>query len=99
MVKTPLPDRKARRVFEILWLIIRTPAFLVLYWLRFPVMLLCNFVSFPAMVAFLFALYAFPDKTNMVTALGVVSFGAFAVLYFYDFLLMSLSPREILRTL
>ena len=81
------------------WMLVRVPLFLVLYWLRLPVMLVCNFVSIPMLFLFLFSWYAFPDKTHMVVAFGVVSFGAFVILWTYDYVLMLLSPQELVRTL
>ena len=94
-----LGGRTARRVAGVLWTILRAPLFLVLYWLRLPVMLVCRFVSVPAMFAFLFSLYAFPDKHAMVTSFGVLSFGAFAAMWLYDALLMWLSPQDMMRVL
>lgn len=99
-LKSALPPLQTLRgLLAVAWLIIRVPLFLVLYWLRLPVMVVCNFVSIPALVAFLFAWYAFPERTNMVIAFGVVSFGAFAVLWIYDFVLMALSPQDTVRML
>lgn len=99
-MKSALPPLQTLRgLLAVAWLIIRVPLFLVLYWLRLPVMVVCNFVSIPALVAFLFAWYAFPERTNMVIAFGVVSFAAFAVLWIYDFVLMALSPEDTVRVL
>lgn len=81
------------------WLILRLPVFLVLYWLRLPVIFLCNLVSIPMLLAWLFAWYAFPDKTTMVWGFGMVSFLAFVIAWVYDFVLVALSPQEIMRTL
>lgn len=81
------------------WLIVRLPLFLVMYWLRLPVMLVCNFISVPLLFAWLFAWYAFPEKTAMVWGFATMSFTAFAVLWLYDFVLMLLSPQEMFRTL
>lgn len=86
-------------VLGFVWMLVRIPVFLVLYWLRLPVMLVCNFVSIPALFAFLFSWYAFPDKTRMVVAFGVVSFGAFVILWIYDYVLMLLSPQDLVKTL
>ena len=36
-----------------LWRLLRLPLFLVLYWLRLPIVGLCNLVSVPALLAFL----------------------------------------------
>lgn len=93
-----LPPRQTLRgILAVAWLIVRIPLYLVLYWLRLPVMLVCNFVSIPALFAFLFAWYAFPEKTTMVVAFAVVSFGAFTILWVYDFVLMALAPHDTVR--
>ncbi len=76
-------------------MVIRYPLFLVLYWLRFPVMLICNLISIPLLFAWLFALYAFPDKTAMIWGFGLVSLGAFVVTWIYDLILGFLSPTEL----
>jgi hypothetical protein len=93
------PLQTPRGILAVAWLIVRVPLFLVLYWLRLPVMLVCNLISIPALAAFFFAWYAFPERTNMVIAFAVVSFGAFAVLWIYDFVLMALSPEDTVRML
>lgn len=99
-IKAAAPRRNTvRGVLAFTWMLVRLPVFLVLYWLRLPVMLVCNLISIPALAAFLFSWYAFPSKTNMVVAFGVVSFLAFTLLYLYDFVLMALSPQDIVRTL
>ncbi len=85
--------------FAWLWLIIRLPVFLVMYWLRMPVIFLCNLISIPMLLAWLFAWYAFPDKTNMVWGFGTVSFLAFVVSWTYDFVLMAIAPQDMMRTL
>lgn len=99
-LKAAAPSRATLRgVLGFAWMLVRLPLFLVLYWLRLPVMLVCNFVSIPALAAFLFAWYAWPDKTRMVVAFGVVSFIAFVVLWTYDYVLMALSPQDLVKSL
>lgn len=99
-LKAAAPSRATLRgVLGFAWMLVRLPLFLVLYWLRLPVMLVCNFVSIPALAAFLFAWYAWPDKTRMVVAFGVVSFVAFVVLWTYDYVLMALSPQDLVKSL
>lgn len=88
-----------RSVMSVAWMVLRLPLFLLLYWFRLPVMLVCNLISIPTLLAFLFSWYAFPDKTHMIAAFGVTSFVAFVVLWCYDYVLMSLSPQEMMRTL
>jgi hypothetical protein len=82
------------RVLAIAWLMVRLPLFLLLYWLRLPVVLVCELVWIPTLLAFLFACYAFPDKTPMIWTLGTLSFAAFVVRVAYDFVLMALSPWD-----
>lgn len=88
-----------KSVFVWLCLIIRLPVFLVMYWLRLPVIFLCNLVSVPMLLAWLFAWYAFPDKTQMVWGFGTLSFVAFVIAWSYDFVLMAISPQEMQRLL
>lgn len=99
-IKASAPARNTLLgVLAFAWMLVRIPLFLVLYWLRLPVMLVCNFVSIPTLFLFLFAWIAFPDKTRMVVAFGVVSFVAFVVLWTYDYVLMLLSPQDLVKTL
>jgi hypothetical protein len=86
-------------VLKWMWLIVRVPLFLVLYWLRMPVMLVCNFISVPLLFAWLFAWYAFPEKTVMVWGFATLSLAAFVVMWLYDIVLMLLSPQEMFHTL
>lgn len=79
--------------------VLRLPVFLVLYWLRLPVMLVCNVISIPLLLACLFSWYAFPERMHMVIAFGAVSFTAFVILWTYDFILMALSPQELVKGL
>lgn len=99
-LKAAAPSRASLGgILSFTWTIVKLPLFLVLYWLRLPIMLLCNFISIPSLIAFLFAWYAFPEKSHMVAAFGLVSFAAFVILWTYDFILMALSPQEMMRTL
>ncbi|MRK19124.1 hypothetical protein [Pseudomonas sp. JG-B] len=77
----------------------RTLLFLVLYWLRLPIVGLLSILSVAGLFGTLFALYAFPEKTAMVWGIGSLSFLSFAVVYGYDFLLMKLSPLPMVDTL
>lgn len=78
---------------------VRLPVFLVMYWLRLPVQFLCGLVSVPMLLAWLFALYAFPDKTSMVWGFGFTSLAAFVVGWLYDFVLMAIAPQDMMQTL
>ena len=86
-------------LFAFGWMLLRIPVFLVLYWLRLPVMVICNAVSIPALFAFLFSWFAFPDKPRMIVALAVASFGALVVQWVYDYVLMLLSPQDMMKIL
>ncbi len=83
-----------KAVCALVWLLVRVPLFLVMYWLRGPVVLLCSAISTPMLLAFGFAWYAFPEKTAMVWGFGIISFLAFFVMWVYDFILMALSPHD-----
>lgn len=82
-----------------LFVALRTPVFLVLYWLRLPVVFLCNIVSIPMLFAWLFSLYAFPDKVAMIWGFGLMSFTAFVIAWTYDYVLMLLSPMDMIQSL
>lgn len=88
-----------KQVLFCLWLAMRLAVFLVLYWLRGPVVLLCNLIFGPFLVAWLFAWYAFPDRPHMVWGFAAISFVAFVASWVYDFILMCLSPHDMLREL
>ena len=95
------PPRGAtvKAVLGWLWLAARLPVFLVMYWLRLPVIFVCNLVSVPALLAWLFSLYAFPDKHEMVWGFAVISFTACVMAWVYDFVLLAISPQEMTRSL
>lgn len=99
-IKSSMPKAPTiKSVFFWLIFLVRLPVFLVMYWLRLPVIFLCNLVSVPMLLAWLFALYAFPDKPAMVWGFGVVSFVSFVIAWFYDFVLMAISPQDMIATL
>jgi len=99
-IKAAVPRRSAvRGIGAFAWACVRLPLFLALYWLRFPVAIVCRFFAMPVLLVFLFALYAFPEKKAMVASLGVASFLGFFGLWLYDLVLMALSPEEMVRTL
>ena len=87
------------RVLRVLVGAARWTLFLVLYWLRLPVMLISQLISVPALFAWLFSMYAFPEHHTMVVTFGVMSFSAFAMMFLYDSLLMWLSPGQTVRVL
>ncbi|MGZ8238726.1 MAG: hypothetical protein ACXWTY_12740 [Methylobacter sp.] len=91
--KVAMPEMSGiKAVFSWLWLVVRYPLFLVLYWLRLPVMMVCNLVSVPLLLAFLFGLFALPEYRSMVLGAGCMSFVAFALNWAYDSLLVWISP-------
>lgn len=99
-IKSAMPKASTvKGVLSWVWLIIRLPLFLVMYWLRLPIIFLCNIISIPLLLCWLFAWYAFPDKTAMVWSFGTVSFLAFVIGWTYDFILMALSPQDMMRSL
>ena len=99
-IKAAMPKAATvKGVFAWLFLMVRLPLFLVMYWLRLPITFLCNLVSIPMLLAWLFAWYAFPDKTAMVWGFGIVSFLAFVIAWTYDFILMAISPQDMMMTL
>lgn len=79
-----------------LWRVLRLPLFLVLYWLRLPIVGLCNLVSAPAMLAFFAGFFLIPSDEpirGLVWFVGGVSLAAFALAWFYDSLLLALAPE------
>lgn len=89
----------SRNILAGAWKLIRVALFLVLYWLRLPVIFICNLISFPLLLAFLFSFFAFAEYPTMVWAFGVTSFVAFVIAWLYDYALMVLSPQEMIREL
>ncbi len=99
-IKAVMPKAATvKGVIAWLFLLVRLPLFLVMYWLRLPIIFFCNLLSIPMLLAWLFAWYAFPDKTAMVWGFGIVSFLAFVIAWTYDFILMAISPQEMVMTL
>lgn len=81
-----------------LWRLLRLPLFLVLYWLRLPIVGLCNLVSVPALLAFLAGFFFFGSDSphrHIVWVFGGVSFTAAALAWFYDSLLLALAPEGV----
>ena len=99
-IKEAMPNAATvKGVFAWLFLMVRLPLFLVMYWLRLPIIFLCNLVSIPMFLAWLFAWYAFPDKTAMHWGFGIVSLSAFIFAWAYDFVLMAISPQDMVKSL
>ena len=99
-IKAAMP--KASTILGVLYwvlFVVRLPVFLVMYWLRLPVIFLCNLISIPMLFAWLFSLWAFPDKHAMVWGFGIISFVTFALAWAYDFILMAIAPQEMVRML
>lgn len=87
-----------RNIFFWVLSVIRLPFFLVMYWLRLPILFVCNAISGLGLVAWLFAWYAFPE-TNMVWGFAYASLAAFVISWVYDFILMAISPQSMITTL
>lgn len=96
---TQRPQKKRCRACQALSAVVRVPLFLVLYWLRTPLVLICSVLTLPMFLLALFAWYAFPQKPQMYGSFGLVSFTAFVIMYGYDFLLAWLSPQKMVRML
>jgi hypothetical protein len=98
-IKEVTPEAsRIKLVFVWLWVAVRFPLFLVLYWLRLPILTVCNLISVPGLFAFLFGLYALPEYRSMVWEIGCISFAAFALHWAYDSLLIWLSPNDVIFT-
>ncbi|WP_395008239.1 hypothetical protein [Undibacterium sp.] len=80
------------------WLVVRLPLFFVLYWLRMPVSVVCNFLSIGCMFGLIVAYFVAPVP-KMLWAFGITSFVAFVVMWTYDYVLMALSPEPMMRSL
>ncbi|MCX2694478.1 hypothetical protein OO256_26785 [Pseudomonas sp. DCB_CB] len=73
--------------------------FLVLYWLRGIIRVSCGLVSLICLALGGFAWFAFPELDNMAGSLLFSSFVAFVVMWFYDRILMWLSPVPMMESL
>lgn len=84
----------------VMWFLsaLRLPLFLLLYWLRLPLMVVCKFLCGAGFLAFGIAYFVSP-MPKMLWGFGLMSFGAFAVLWVYDFFLMMLSPTPMTQSL
>lgn len=95
-VRLPRPSLPALLAW--LWRLLRLPLFLVLYWLRLPIVGLCNLVSVPAFLCFLAGFFLIPSGApirGLVWFLGGVSLGAFVLAWLYDSLLLALAPEGV----
>jgi hypothetical protein len=71
---------------------------MVLMWLRGPLRLLVGLIAVPTMIALpivILGLDASPEKTRIILALIVASFGSFCIRWLYDSLVMWISPEPI----
>jgi hypothetical protein len=95
-IRSPRPTLPG--VLAWLWRLLRLPLFLVLYWLRLPIVGLCNLVSVPALLAFLAGFFFIGSDSphrHIVWVFGGVSFTAAALAWFYDSLLLALAPEGV----
>lgn len=83
-------------VLAFLWAVVRMPLFMVLMWLRAPVLIMFNLLGSLASLCFVFGLLFFREKHSILWSLGGMSFAAFALRWAYDSLLLWLSPEEII---
>ncbi len=90
---------KGIRALKMVGRVVRFALFMVMYWLRVIVVNVCSIVSVVMLFAWLFAMYAFPDKTTMVWAFGTVSLTCFFIAWAYDYVLMKLSPVPMIDSL
>lgn len=77
---------------------VRYVLFLVLWWLRGPVRVLLGIASTGSLLALplLWFGYSAPNKAQMLVALVGVGLGAIAVTWWYDSLLLRLSPEPMI---
>ena len=87
------------KVVKVFLMVVRIPIFLMLYFLRAPVMVACSMLYLPLFLLALFAWYAFPEKPQMWGGFGVISLLSFVLMYVYDLVLSWLSPHELVHTL
>jgi len=76
----------------------RLPVFLVLYWLRFPVAVVCKFVGGGGLLAAIIAYFVSP-MPKLLWGFSLISFAAFVFMWAYDLMLMHLSPQEMVQSL
>jgi hypothetical protein len=98
-IKAAMPKASTvKSIFTWLWLAVRFPLFLVLYWLRLPITMVCNLVSAPALLAFLAGFFFISGDSPhrpIVWIFGGMSFAAFTLGWFYDSLLLVLAPEGV----
>lgn len=80
-----------------LLMFLRTILYLVMYWLRLPVLFLSNLVCGLGFFGALFGWMV--SKPDMLWLCGILSFTAFVIRWGYDFILAAISPEEVMRTL
>ena len=89
----------AGKVAYFIFNVVRWPVFLLMYWVRGPIVFLCGLISLPMLLLFLFSYFAFPERTWAVWGFGTVSFLAFSASYFYDFILRLIAPEQMIASL
>lgn len=72
--------------------------FLILWWLRGPIRFLLGLISFASLVTLpiMWLGLDLDNKTGIILSVAGVGFGASALMWFYDALLMRLAPEPIL---
>lgn len=87
------PQSKAVLAATYFYKTVKFLLFMVMYWLRLPIVAICGILSFVCFLGFLFAWYAFPE-TAMVKAFGWTSFVSFVFMWTYDFVLFRMADSD-----
>jgi len=75
---------------------IRWFVYVLMMWLRAPIVLLCNVISGPFFFLWLFSWYAFPDKKPIVWGFCLLSLGSFSIMILYDTILLKIAPMNVI---
>lgn len=78
---------------------IRTIALMFLLWLRPILFFVIRPLSGFLMIAFIVCLFTHPNDTRVTWGFGLLTFGAFMVMYLYDWLIMVLSGGNAIHIL
>lgn len=90
------PPSPLYRFLSLLSVVVRKLIFLVLMWLRTPILYVIHILGLLFTVGFFVALVCFRERHLMLWSLGGLSFIAFSMRWFYDSLLLKLSTEEII---
>ncbi|MCC7684740.1 hypothetical protein [Janthinobacterium sp. FW305-128] len=87
-----------KNVFLFIFKAMRLSLFLVMYWLRAPILMVGGYVSCFSLMALIISYIVHP-VSSMLWGFGLVSFFSFSLLWLYDYILIELSPNEMARIL